>query len=111
MAELRPLVNDLPAHVGLCVDTTHATISGHDPIEQFRIAGDRLFCLHLHDCDGRKDCHWVPGKGIIDWPDVLACLDEIKFTGPRTLEVISTPNDSDAVLADALRVARQWSER
>ena len=110
MADLRPLIEDLPAHVGLCVDTTHAKIAGHNPAEQMRIAGNRLFCLHLHDCDGKRDCHWVPGKGIIDWPAVLQALDEIKFRGPRTIEVISTDEDSDAVLADAHRVAREWEQ-
>lgn len=109
MAELRQLVDQQPANVGLCVDTTHALISEHDPIEQIKIAGDRLFCLHLHDSDGVGDCHWVPGKGIIDWPRLRQCLDDMKFTGPRTLEPVSTPDTVDAVLADAFRVVQEWS--
>lgn len=108
MAELRALIDDLPEHVGLCLDTTHALIAGHDPVEQLEVAFDRLFCLHLHDSDGEGDCHWVPGRGVIDWQGFIARLDERCFAGTRTIEVMSTDETEDEVLAQALAVARQW---
>lgn len=108
MVELRSLIEKMPPHVGLCLDTTHALISGHDPLEQLNIAGDRLFCLHLHDSDGQEDCHWTPGKGVINWTPFIARLNEISFTGPRTLEVMSTPENEDETLAEAAAVARKW---
>jgi sugar phosphate isomerase/epimerase len=108
MRELRPLIEDMPAHVGLCLDTTHAVIAGHDPIEQLNIASDRLFCLHLHDTDGQRDCHWVPGRGVIDWQQFVARLDETAFNGTRTLEVTSTPQTAEDVVAEAFGVALRW---
>jgi sugar phosphate isomerase/epimerase len=108
MVELRSLIDEMPPHVGLCLDTTHALISGHDPLEQLNVAGDRLFCLHLHDSDGQEDCHWTPGKGVINWTPFIARLNEINFTGPRTLEVMSTPKTEDETLAEAAAVARKW---
>ena len=108
MRELRQLIEEMPPHVGLCLDTTHTTISGHDPVEQAQYAGDRLFCLHLHDTDGQHDCHWVPGCGITDWPAFLAQLDVMDFRGPRTLEVISNPEAEADTLAKTVEVARQW---
>jgi len=111
MRELRQLVDDMPANVGLCLDTTHATISGHEPVEQAKVAADRLFCLHLHDTDGHRDCHWVPGKGVIDWEGFLDQIDDMAFGGTRTLEVASTPEMVKQVLADTVAVARRWSNR
>jgi sugar phosphate isomerase/epimerase len=110
MIELRRLIEQMPGHTGLCLDTTHALISGHDPLEQLTIAGDRLFCLHLHDSDGQGDCHWVPGKGVIKWKPFIARLNEMNFTGPRTLEVMSTPQSEDETLAEAASVAKKWEE-
>ncbi len=111
MSELRSLVDEMPPHVGLCLDTTHATISGHDPTEQAALAGDRLFCLHLHDTDGQRDCHWVPGRGITDWPRLLRQLDDMDFQGPRTLEVASTPETAAEVIVETAAVARRWGDR
>lgn len=108
MRELRDLVDDMNAEVGLCLDTTHTTISGHDPVEQAQIAGDRLHCLHLHDTDGQRDCHWVPGQGVTEWPDFLAQLSTMGFDGLRTLEVAATLETEDKVLAETAEVARRW---
>jgi sugar phosphate isomerase/epimerase len=108
MSELKILVDQMPSHIGLCLDTTHTLISGHDPLEQLNIAGDRLFCLHLHDSDGKRDCHWVPGKGVINWDPFIARLNEINFSGPRTLEVISTLKDEGVILTKAAAVAQKW---
>ena len=108
MSELRVLIDDMPEHVGLCLDTTHAMIAGHDPLEQLNIAADRLFCLHLHDCDGQRDCHWVPGRGIIDWDPFIARLDELQFAGTRTIEAAATEDTADEVLTGAFEVARRW---
>ena len=107
MTELRAMIADMPGHVGLCLDTTHALVAGHDPLAQLRIAEDRLFCLHLHDSDGTGDCHWVPGRGIIDWEPFISRLDEIAFAGPRTIEAIATAGSEDQVIRDVARIARE----
>ena len=105
MNELREAIDDMPDHVGLCLDTTHALIAGHDPLGQLNIAADRLFSLHLHDSDGVGDCHWVPGRGIIDWQPFIRRLDELAFAGPRTIEAVSSEDNADQVLSEAARVA------
>lgn len=110
MAELRSLVEQMPPHIGLCLDTTHALIVGHEPLAQLNISGDRLFCLHLHNSDGQADCHWVPGCGVIDWTPFIARLNEIDFTGPRTLEVMSTAENEDETLAASFRVTQTWQQ-
>ncbi len=110
MNELREAIDDMPDHVGLCLDTTHALIAGHDPLGQLNIAADRLFSLHLHDSDGVGDCHWVPGRGIIDWEPFIRRLDELEFAGPRTIEAGASKGNEDQTLSDAARVAASQFE-
>lgn len=107
MTELRAIVDRMPEHVGLCLDTTHALYAGHDPLTQLKIAGERLFCLHLHDSDGSGDSHWVPGRGTIDWEALICYLDEIAFVGPRTIEAIASPGEEDRVIAQVSQLVRE----
>ena len=109
MEDLFELIADMPReYVGLCLDTTHAKFSGHDPLQQLNVAADRLFTLHLHDTDGNGDRHWVPGKGIIDWDWFIGRLAELKFTGSRTLEVVSTRGTTGSVLEESIKIATDW---
>ena len=111
MRELRSLIDPMPDHVGLCLDTTHALISGHDPLAQLDIASDRLFCLHLHDSNGQDDCHWVPGRGIIDWKPFIKRLGERGFSGTRTIEVLAGDgDDEDEVMAQTAAISREWDK-
>ena len=41
--------------------------------------------LHVSDFDGVDERHWMPGKGIVDWNDVIAALVEVGYEGPFTL--------------------------
>jgi len=49
------------------VDTGHAVLAGIDIFEVQRALGDRLKAYHIHDNDGRQDCHWRIETGVIDW--------------------------------------------
>ncbi|MBQ9151017.1 MAG: sugar phosphate isomerase/epimerase, partial [Clostridia bacterium] len=54
----------------MCLDTGHTAVYG-DPLgDAVRMIGkEYLATLHVHDNDGRRDCHWRPGEGVIDWAD------------------------------------------
>ena len=44
--------------------------------------------------DGVDERHWMPGKGIVDWNDVIAALVEVGYEGPFTFE-LSTKTQRD----------------
>lgn len=97
MQELRALIAGFPAEqVGLCLDTGHARICGLDPAEQARVAAERLVALHIQDVDGERDCHWVPGRGVIDWAALGQALADIAFDGAWTMEALAVEADSTA---------------
>jgi sugar phosphate isomerase/epimerase len=78
-------------NVGLCIDTGHRNLSG-SPAEALRTTGKHLFTVHIHDNDGERDEHLLPGRGNIDWPGVMQTLHEINYPGVFMYE-LNRPED------------------
>lgn len=72
-------------HVRMCFDTGHALISG--TLDQLPDVADTIGYLHLHDNDGFKDNHLMPGDGAIDWPALGRALAGSDLDLPLMLEV------------------------
>jgi inosose dehydratase len=88
-----------PSVLGLCLDTGHWTFgAGGDPVAAIRELRDRVWHVHFKDCDpavmdaSRVDEWDGPqsvghgvfcelGKGCVDFPGMLAALDEIGYDG------------------------------
>ena len=111
MEELRAFIAGFPPeHVGLCLDTGHACISGFDPAQQARVASERLCALHIQDVDGKDDCHWVPGYGVIDWSALGQALSDIGFDGAWTIEALAgrTESTAEQVAAECTTLSKDW---
>lgn len=77
----------------VCIDTGHSNACGESPAAAVRMVGkEYLGALHVHDNDGAKDTHWLPGEGTIDWKDFSDALAEIGFDGCMSFET-EVPND------------------
>ena len=75
------LMRDLDrGNVGVCIDTGHRNLCG-DPVEALRVVADHLVTLHIHDNNGEKDEHLLPGMGEISWPGVTGALRDIGYDG------------------------------
>jgi sugar phosphate isomerase/epimerase len=97
------IVRELAAsHVGLCLDTGHANIMAEVGSET-RAAGDLLCTTHVHDNDGQRDSHRLPGLGTVHWPDFTAALDEIAYNGVIMLECPRFMRENMHLLNDDLR--------
>jgi inosose dehydratase len=88
-----------PSVLGLCLDTGHWTFgAGGDPVAAVREFRDRVWHVHFKDCDpgvmaaSRVNGWDGPasvghgvfcelGKGCVDFPGMLAALDEIGYDG------------------------------
>ena len=51
-----------------------------------------LAALHVHDNDGKRDLHWLPYAGVIDWAAFSRALHEIGFAGALSLETRVKPS-------------------
>jgi sugar phosphate isomerase/epimerase len=81
--------------VGLCYDSSHDFINGQscgDILDKWK---DILFCVHLSDCDGINDKHWIPGKGIVDWGKII---NIIKTTNCNSFSMETYPSDLEKEL-------------
>jgi sugar phosphate isomerase/epimerase len=88
-------VLELPS-VGLAVDPAHLAAMGEDPAAALRALGDAVAFVVLRDTDG-EDANLPPGGGTLDYPAILAALEEIDYTGPLVLAV------DDVTLAPEVR--------
>lgn len=72
--------------VAICFDTNH--LVPEKPEEFVRAAGKRITTLHISDFDGVQQKHWMPGRGVIDWPLVIDELVKAGYSGPFMYEAV-----------------------
>lgn len=82
--EMRYLIEDYP-EVMVCFDSNHLLIETHESF--FRSVGERIGTIHASDYDMTDERHWMPGKGIINWPSFLTSLIHYGYEGVFMTEV------------------------
>jgi len=112
VTDILDMVSGLGLHVGVCVDAGHVNANGDDAAEEARYAGERVFCVHIQDNDGRgEDQHLVPGDGTTRWTRFINALDLFAPRAVRTLEV-PRRHDTPRETLDALAaVKHEWTHR
>ncbi len=83
-AEIRQLIDGSP-DLGVCCDVNH--LFQETPPDFISQIGSRLTTVHISDYDGVDERHWLPGRGIIDWPAVIQALAGVGYAGPWLFEV------------------------
>jgi len=91
--------------VGLCLDTGHAHVQD-GVVEAVRQASPRLWTTHVHDNNGKRDQHLLPGYGTLDWEAWRRALVEVGYRGVLMLECLAhfraDPSVITATLPDRL---------
>ena len=109
LIELLSRLND--AAFGVCWDTGHGNIVCQDQAGEIRMLGSRLKALHLNDNHGQKDEHLLPFFGTVDFPAVMAAIQDAGFSGVWTLESPGSTRGLPAGLRPAaLRLAALTGE-
>jgi sugar phosphate isomerase/epimerase len=92
--------------IRMCMDTGHVAVQKQSPADCVRLVGkEYLRTLHVHDNDGKRDMHWNPHKGVIDWTAFGEALREIGFEGVLSLETAAV------LTADMSETERENAER
>jgi len=96
-------------NVGLAVDPVHLLAMGEDPVAALRRMGDAIAFVILRDTNG-VSYNLPPGLGQLDYPAILAVLEEIGYDGPIVLAIddISLPANERA---DLLKQGWEYLER
>jgi sugar phosphate isomerase/epimerase len=94
------------ASPGTCLDTGHANLTGDIESVMYKLSG-HLQMLHANDNRGDGDDHLPPGKGGIEWRDLLSRLDRTGFSGGIILELSSEVGDTRERILEEARGARR----
>lgn len=110
-AEMQMILERTEGDLRVCYDVNHITLY-EGARASLNALGDRILTLHISDHDGIDERHWVPGKGIVDWPGFVAGLDDIGYSGclmheARDIE-LDLPGNL-AAIAEAARGHLAWS--
>ncbi|MGL4943881.1 MAG: sugar phosphate isomerase/epimerase family protein [Thermoguttaceae bacterium] len=74
-------VKDLDPRIGFCADIGHTVRLGGDPLDELRVAPERLYDIHFKDVTSAtaegKSC--VVGEGVMDIPKILRTLVELGY--------------------------------
>lgn len=83
---------------GLCFDSGHNNIASGGDLSLLEEFAGRVFALHIHDNDGKKDQHLLPfSQGcMVDWKKVCGALVSSGFEGSLMLEACY-PVDYDSL--------------
>lgn len=106
--EMTELMDAMPETVYAAVDLNHI----EHPERLLRALGKRVRSLHVCDSDQTRDCHFLPGRGTNDWPEILAALYEIGYTGPWLYEIKASEIEELAEMTSAYNWAyRSYLEK
>ncbi|RPD42582.1 sugar phosphate isomerase/epimerase family protein [Chitinophaga barathri] len=78
--------------VGVCFDSNHQL--QEKPEEFAKAVGPLIRTLHISDYDAVNERHWMPGRGIINWNNVIAALIAAKYEGAFMYEVVKKEGDN-----------------
>ena len=92
--EILALTDGIP-EAGICFDVNHLTFeNGAARVPEFidRLR-DRIRTFHLSDYDSIDESHWLPGIGLLNWPQVMDAIRRIQGTPQLIFETsIIKPN-------------------
>jgi sugar phosphate isomerase/epimerase len=89
--------------IKVLADTFHMNIEDRDLAESIKLAGPRLG--HVHFADSNR---WAPGQGHLDFNPVFEALEQVRYEGYLSAEILPEPSPEEAVrlTGDFFRVRR-----
>jgi inosose dehydratase len=104
-------VQPFDPRIGLCLDLGHGFRAGENAVETIHIARERLYQVHLRDTAANngtmKDPHPVViGHGLLNFPRIIAALQEIRFSDWADFEYEKKEEDRIPGLAESVGYVR-----
>lgn len=87
-AECVAVIDDLAAkaeNIKICADVNHFLQEKSE--DAVKAMGERIATTHISDHDYEDERHWMPGKGKINWNELLKNLEESGYQGVFNYEV------------------------
>jgi len=114
ISKLSKLIEEINSNnLGLCLDVGHALVKKKNanlPTDILR-CGKYLIALHIQDTDGKRDRHWVPEEGVIDWLQFFKTIEAVSYQGVFTLEVAGSKKKAIDDANDILIKAKEFIKK
>ncbi len=82
--EIKQLIS-VSDKLGVCFDTNH--LLKEDNIHFIEQLSSRIVTTHISDYDFEDEKHWLPGEGLINWPELMTAFKKIGYNGVFMYEV------------------------
>ncbi|MCE7070132.1 sugar phosphate isomerase/epimerase [Dyadobacter sp. CY327] len=79
-------------NIGICFDSNH--LLKETPQDFVKAVNKRIRTVHISDYDNVNERHWLPGKGIIDWNNVISALVEVGYKGSFMYEAVKKADNN-----------------
>ncbi len=86
----------------VCFDMNHNL--SEDNLDYIRAVADRIITLHVSDYDRINERHWLPGKGINPWEDIICLLEEVDYQGRFLYELGADEGTYEEIAANYRRL-------
>lgn len=83
---LKLLKNNIKYDIKYTFDIKQAYKANENPLKYIDIMGDKLINFHINDRNEEKVC-MLPGKGNVDYKEIIDKLKKVNYNGPLILEV------------------------
>ena len=106
VTEALDIVDELGTEqVGVLGDLFHMNIEDGAVPDTLRVAGRRLWQIHLADSNRQ-----APGTGHLDFLEILRVLDDIGFQGYLSLDSVPPLPDWKTVVRESIRFMKQMEQ-
>ncbi len=104
VSDVRNLISGFYSeYIGICFDTSHANVTSKDAPNEIKGCRDKLFTIHVSDNNGKKDQHYLPFDGNIDWSSFWKELNDLNYKSVFMLEVTRHLENSRFMMQEAKR--------
>lgn len=86
--DVHKAIDKMDHRIGYCIDLGHTLRTDTDPVEAIRMAGDRLFDIHMKDLADphKKESQVAVGEGVMPVRKIFETLIDIHYKGIVDLE-------------------------
>ncbi|MCK9478891.1 MAG: sugar phosphate isomerase/epimerase [Firmicutes bacterium] len=93
--ELQEIISEIP-DLRVCFDVNHLLCETHKSFVEN--IGSKIITTHISDYDFVDEKHWLPGRGKINWDDLIDLLASINYGGPFMYEVVINYDEVEPLL-------------
>lgn len=103
---------ELDPRIGMCLDVGHDLRNGCDPVADLKKYHSRVFDVHIKDVTAATIAGQgiQLGRGLIDYPALIAMLREVNYTGVCSLEYEKDMKDPFLGIAESIGYFKALSD-